>query len=327
MRPLQICFTVGMLFAAGVACAQSNLVLFISSPGDYIGQGQTYVTTNLSDFSFSGTPALITVGAFGYTFWIGGPGGANLTVGLYTNSARYPFNGSQPGLDIFGNGRGCNTDCGSFQIREIHTTSGQVNRLWVTFTNHCECSTAPMMGDIRYNSQLAPAAPVPQTIHVPADYPTIQAALNAASVLTSDTVLVSPGVYNESVNFDGKSATLISVDGPAETFINPPTGSSALTFSSGETSNAIVSGFTITNGGVSVSFSSPTIISNVLVNCGTGINGYFGSPIVEDNSISGCSGSGVYLGGAGTAIIQGNVIQDNGGGIGYEFVRFTNYYQ
>src|ERR1039457_1138380 len=141
------------LCATGSAQAQSNLVLFISQPGDYIGQGQTYVTTNTANFSFSGPPNLVTVGAFGYTFWVGGPGGANLAVGLYTNSARYRFNGSQPGLDIFGNGRGCNTDCGGFQIYELHTNgSGQIDRFWVTFSNRCECSFSPMTGEIRYNS-------------------------------------------------------------------------------------------------------------------------------------------------------------------------------
>jgi len=113
MRPLIICLFGGLLLSIRVATAQSNLVLFISQSGDYIGQGLTYVTTNTAEFSFSGTPALVTVSAFGYGFYIGGPGGTSLTVGIYTNSARYPFNGSQPGFDISGNGRGCNTDCGA----------------------------------------------------------------------------------------------------------------------------------------------------------------------------------------------------------------------
>jgi len=135
------------------------------------------------------------------------------------------------------------------------------------------------------------------TIRVPADYPTIQAALNAASVLTNDTILVSPGVYAESVNFNGKAALLISENGPTVTLINPPAGSAAVTFNSGEISNSTISGFTITNGGVSVLFSSPTIISN---------------------TITGCSGNGVYLVGGNTAVIQGNIIEDNGGGIGLD---------
>ena len=135
------------------------------------------------------------------------------------------------------------------------------------------------------------------TIRVPTDYPTIQAAINAASVLTINTILVSPGVYAESVNFNGKAALLISANGPAVTLINPPAGSAAVTFNSGEISNSTISGFTITNGGVSVLFSSPTIISN---------------------TITGCSGNGVYLLGGNTAVIEGNIIEDNGGGIGLD---------
>ena len=44
MRFLNAGFVAGMLFVANVASGQSNLVLLISQSGDYIGQGQTYVT-------------------------------------------------------------------------------------------------------------------------------------------------------------------------------------------------------------------------------------------------------------------------------------------
>jgi parallel beta-helix repeat protein len=319
MRFLNVGFVAGMLFAANIANGQSNLVLLVSQSGDYIGQGQTYVTTNLSDFSVDTDVWGLYIGAFGFDILADGPGGAALTVGSYPNAARDPFNGSLPGLSIFGNGRGCNTVCGSFQIFELgFDGGGNVTHLWLTFTQYCECGTAPLTGEIRYNSQLAPPVPNPKKIRVPADYPTIQAGIDAAGVLTSDTVLVSPGIYNESVNFNGKAVLLISANGSAGTIINPPAGSDAITFSSGETTNSIVSGFTITNGGISVSSSSPTIISNILVNCGTGVYSYFGSPIVENNSISGCPSGGVYLDGAGAALIQGNIIQNNGGGIGMD---------
>ena len=72
---------------------------------------------------------------------------------------------------------------------------GNITDCWLTFTQYCECAAVALTGEIRYNSHLAPPAPVPRTLHVPGDYPTIQAAINAASLLTSDTVLVTNGTY------------------------------------------------------------------------------------------------------------------------------------
>jgi parallel beta-helix repeat protein len=144
----------------------------------------------------------------------------------------------------------------------------------------------------------------------------IQAALDSSGATANDTVLVSPGVYHESVNFNGNSVWLLSASGPANTIINPPAGYSAVSFGSGEGSNSILWGFTLTNGGVSVGSSSPTIMSNVLVNCGTGIDCEFASPYILNNLINGCSGDAIYLGGADTVYIAGNLIQNNGGGIG-----------
>ena len=89
-----------LLLATLTVHAQSSMVLFISSPGDYIGGGQTYITEDPTQISIIGTPSHFTVAAFGLSFDFGGPGGTNLTVGAYPNSIRWPFNGNSPGLDI-----------------------------------------------------------------------------------------------------------------------------------------------------------------------------------------------------------------------------------
>jgi hypothetical protein len=45
------------------------------------------------------------------------------------------------------------------------------------------------------------------TVHIPADYPTIQAKIDVAS--NGDAVLVAEGEYYENINFRGKAITLI----------------------------------------------------------------------------------------------------------------------
>lgn len=55
------------------------------------------------------------------------------------------------------------------------------------------------------------------TIHVPADYPTIQEAIDAA--YQGDTVLVAPGTYFGYLNIYSKAIKLISAEGPEKTII------------------------------------------------------------------------------------------------------------
>src|SRR5437899_6014219 len=48
-----------LMFLSLRAHGQSNLVQLVSQPGDWIGQGNTYVTTNKANFTFSGSAASI----------------------------------------------------------------------------------------------------------------------------------------------------------------------------------------------------------------------------------------------------------------------------
>jgi hypothetical protein len=179
-------------------------------------------------------------------------------------------------------------------------------------------------------------------IHVPADQPTIQAGINAAS--NGDTVLVAPGTYKENINFNGKAITVKSSGGPKVTIIDGGGVGLVVTFSSHETSSSVLNGFTLQNGsatfnsqyeggGIFIAFASPTIKNNIIQNntaCagGGGIGVYFGSPLIQGNTIksnsqSGCSGGGgggIEAGGASTVQIIGNIIQNNswggsGGGV------------
>lgn len=183
-------------------------------------------------------------------------------------------------------------------------------------------------------SVIVPAA----TIHVPADQPTIQAAINAAS--NGDIVLVAPGTYFENINFSGKAITVRSSGGANVTTIDGGNAGSVVTIDSGEALTTVLHGFTIQHGnasfdggGVYISSASPTITGslitgNVACNGGAGIAVEFSSALVQSNNISnnsgpGCdlTGAGMLVGGFGAAQIIGNVIKNNttisgdGGGI------------
>lgn len=177
------------------------------------------------------------------------------------------------------------------------------------------------------------------TIHVPADQPTIQAAIDFA--VAGDTVLVAPGTYTENISFNGKAITVTSSGGPAVTTIDGGAANAVVRFTSGEGRDSVLEGFTLTNGhggtsgggGIRIQSSSPTVRNNDVVNnvsctSGGGIKVNFSSPLIEGNFIagngqqgcSGGSGGGIYVAGAASAEIVGNVIADNswatgGGGI------------
>lgn len=178
------------------------------------------------------------------------------------------------------------------------------------------------------------------TIHVPADQPTIQAGINAAS--TGDTVLVASGTYKENINFSGKAIAVKSSNGAGVTIIDGGQNGPVVAFQNGETNASILQGFTIQNGnytagvgeggGISIEGSSPTIKNNRVTHnkaCeGNGIGVGFGSPIIQaniitNNSNAGCGGiggAGIGLRGASSARVIGNTIANNsadsyGGGI------------
>ena len=92
------------------------------------------------------------------------------------------------------------------------------------------------------------------TLNVPAQYPTIQAAINAS--VSGDTVLIADGTYtgpgNVDLDFGGRnSLTVTSVNGTVTTTIDCAGSSSAnhrgFYLHRGET-NAVISGLTIANG-------------------------------------------------------------------------------
>lgn len=181
---------------------------------------------------------------------------------------------------------------------------------------------------------------------VPADYATIQAAIDASA--THDTVLVSPGLYYENINFHGHnivvaSQYLLNQDSSAinATIINGsqpihPDTASVVRIVSGEDSTAMLVGFTITGGtgtplrdqdnqlvyveggGIMTDGSSPVIAHNYIVG-----NTATRMPV----GVTSAGGGGIRVG-FGHPQILNNVIKNNigryyGGGVVVNFASAT----
>ena len=147
-------------------------------------------------------------------------------------------------------------------------------------------------------------------------YTTIQSGINAAA--SGDTVLVAPGTYNENINFNGKAITVTSSGGAAATIIDGGSNGPAVTFKSGETAAAVISGFTIQHGGsftaglgsVYIYNSTPTILNNTITlgNCWN-IDSSYSAPLIQNNTISATQdpNGGCGFGGGAAIIVWGGI--------------------
>jgi parallel beta-helix repeat protein len=173
-------------------------------------------------------------------------------------------------------------------------------------------------------------------LSVPDQYPTIQAAIDAAN--PGDQVLVGDGVYtgvgNRDLDIHGKAIAVRSASGdPATCIIDCEYAGRGFYFHSAETAEAVVAGFTIrhagsstiTGGGVcSVSGASPTIANCIITGCiaanGAGLYLSSGSATVMNCTITDCvagTAGGALCSGGATLVnctIAGCGGRDSGGG-------------
>jgi hypothetical protein len=157
-------------------------------------------------------------------------------------------------------------------------------------------------------------------ITVPDDYPTIQAAIDAAT--SGDIIWVEPGTYtgpgNRDIRFGTKELHLESTGGPEVTIIDcegsweePHRG---FLFVGGNQTESVIDGFSVRNGvttsggsGIYIEGASPTIVNCIVESCQTSARG-----------------GGVFVGhfvGLATqpwfegCVVQDNLASDDGGGL------------
>jgi len=178
-------------------------------------------------------------------------------------------------------------------------------------------------------------------IQVPEQAQSIQAGINAAA--PGDTVSVASGVWSEWLDFRGKPVIVESRDGPEATTIDGGTAPSAVVFAHGETSGAVLRGFTVTSDGEGTEFeglrmgagiyihqASPTIENCIVRDCaaqmGAGVSIWQGDPVFENvvlhNNIASINGGGMQIHHLSHPVMRGchllnNAASVHGGGLAY----------
>lgn len=214
--------------AASILIRDPNIAMtalaMSSQPGDYIGQGLQYLISP-SDGIFSPSNSGNFVSFYvnngdGWTTDFVGPTTARLARGDYENAQRDPFQpAGTPGLSIYGDGRGCNTLTGNFQVLlASYTTSSVLQSFSANFEQHCEGMSAALFGWLRYHTKLQ-------------QFSVTDAVINGSSAVF--TVTLSPAnATSLTVNFS-------TADGTATAGTDYVATSQSLTFSPGMTQQTV----------------------------------------------------------------------------------------
>ena len=154
-----------------------NFLYLNSEPGDFVGQGMEQLYTSLGSAfaaSLTGHGTYFTASVTGpephiWHVGVAAASGEPLAVGSYEGVG--PIGSplpAPPELGVDGDGRGCNTVTGRFDVDELQRAiSGDLLVFQATFEQHCEGGTAALYGRIRIeNPPPAPDTTAP-TLSVP----------------------------------------------------------------------------------------------------------------------------------------------------------------
>lgn len=151
---------VGLQEPAQAEPATVSYVTMVSENGDYIGGGTSSLwvggpdAVQVSRLYSDSVEVFVSQGGVNslsnyLRFWFGPVRGQTLQVGTYENAQRLPFRDDQnPGIDIFGNGRGCNETAGRFTVLDL---APDLSRLWIVYESGCKPGRPSSFGEIKYN--------------------------------------------------------------------------------------------------------------------------------------------------------------------------------
>jgi len=138
--------------------------------GDYIGQNKTWDFSNSNNSkiyvnSASQNQVVFKTENFDIDYMMyefAAETGKNLSPGLlYTPAKRFAFRDSFNGIDIGGDGRGCNRILGAFYVHEYVIATGTLAKAAIDFVQICEPQSSDineqspkLYGSLRYNSSM-----------------------------------------------------------------------------------------------------------------------------------------------------------------------------
>lgn len=222
--------TLACLLAAHAAAAFAVTGMkYISTPGDYIGGGQTQVfEPPEATITANGDARVVHIGVTDPGNWwyldFAAPVGSDLSRGSYPAAARYPFQSPLgAGLSMYGNGRGCNTLKGWFRVREYELDgNGNVARLAIDFLQNCEVTNPPLYGTVRINSSYPLS--VPNTVAIAgADFDTVAGELTTLDGAQSFSRRHAPLAYKWT-QVDGPAVDLKGAKTATPSFTAPEVG-------------------------------------------------------------------------------------------------------
>jgi S1-C subfamily serine protease len=166
-------FLLPFLFSQAKAEDQEKTfrIMTESDSGDYIGQNQSWDFSNENNSKITVVEAdedsvVFRVEDFNVsymTFEFASESGKTISPGLYTPAKRFPFRGSYNGINISGDGRGCNEILGAFYVHEyVFISNGTLEKAAIDFVQICEpgsndlsSNNKPRLyGSLRYNSNV-----------------------------------------------------------------------------------------------------------------------------------------------------------------------------
>jgi|GEM_PF-842388 len=216
---LSILFTLGF----SLQLQAETIIQMDSDAGDWVGAGQEY---NLSEetgtFSVSISSSSIVIGYNSsstseyFSFRIAAPNNRNFERGVFLDAQRTPFRGPlNPGLEVTGNHRGCNTISGEFFIFEIDSDESNPV-LALDFVQHCDSISTALRGSIRINSEL----------QIPYEHPFA--------------VPVLPAFADEGANVDGSSDNTLDGGSSIESYLWQHVSGPVVTFSDASSANPVI---------------------------------------------------------------------------------------